>query len=871
MVKLEIIRSSSTREICPARRLSASIQLRWPGNIGAAMCLASVGVAPAVMAQDAINRIHARLTHCGATGIGASSAAVLSPGCGADTGISALSGHRDRVLVADAGGIGKLPQIEARASVESQAGTVKEIDAEEMERRGVKNMGDIVKEELLVSAPRVGSSGRASRSGVDRGGYTGYNIRGIEGNRIALDVDGVPLPRASGRPYAGRDGANTFGIGRDYIDPEVFRSVVINSGMSPEKLPSEGIGGGVSFRTKVPGDYLSAEKPYYGEYKVTGNTVDHSTSQALTLAGASGNVSSLLIWSRRVGHETDNMGAYTRPISYDTIGNGFGYIHYSPSWQEIRHLNSVSAPPETWQSEALLGRLEWKLHREHAFALTYDSLVRQSRIVDDSGYHEYPYEIWGSDQRGSTERKRFSLEYAWTPDGIVKALRAHVYRQRSNARDQLERKAQTFMTPSYTSRVLADSGLTTDVQGIALTGELRSGRHHLSFGVDGAQEETIRRLSAFFVDGASSEPLGNLPPPQGDTAIKRLGAYMNYELEFDVAGHRAAIIPGFRYDHWRYEFRRNDQWDIWQKTAAPFWFTADSLYDITGSAQRRRAFSPQLGMTFQVTPKLMSYIQYKRGERPPAVNEMSGTWGTGRNYLLIGNADLKNERSRMLEVGVKGTIANGVRMEVAVFRSQFDNFIDYIRFVESGFTFYVPENRDEVTLQGAELSFHFSPGMWTPSLRGWSVNVGAGMMRGTVRNKYANISDGTPQQDWAGAPPAKGLLKLAYDFPEQRAGMSLSMIAVKGKMPPKRVSYGISGYQREAMMRVPGYATFDLGGYWKLDSHAYVQWQISNLFNRKYWNYASARDLRDTQMDYRDIELRSEPGRSFFLTLGAKF
>ena len=38
------------------------------------------------------------------------------------------------------------------------------------------------------------------KSGFDRAGYSGYNIRGLESNRVGLDVDGIPLPDATGRP-----------------------------------------------------------------------------------------------------------------------------------------------------------------------------------------------------------------------------------------------------------------------------------------------------------------------------------------------------------------------------------------------------------------------------------------------------------------------------------------------------------------------------------------------------------------------------------------------------------------------------------------------------------------------------------------------
>lgn len=776
------------------------------------------------------------------------------------------------VAAADTSGTTSLPPVVANAAAEQAPGTVTVLSAESMSRRGVRNMGDIVREELLVSAPRVASSGRAGRSSFDRAGYTGYNIRGIEGSRIALNVDGVPLPNASGRPYASRDGANTFGIGRDYIDPELFSSVVINSGMSPEKLPSGGIGGSVSFRTKSPQDYLIGDKAHHVEYKATYNTVDESTSQALTLAGAYKDLSGLLVWSHREGRETANRGEYTQPINSSSFF-GYGYRDFMTG---SYRLNSVSSPPETWDSDALLAKLRLKINARHALGVTYDYLHRQSKVVDDTWLMDFPFDLFGTTQHGNTGRSRLSLEHAWTPDSafLPDSINTQLYTQHSNARDRT-----VNVINSIRGRQFIDSGLDTAVSGFNIAAEKRIGRHHLAFGVDAAREQTERMLNAKsylnYFRPVPIETINFLPPPQGNTTVNRIGGYVTDEISFDIGGHRAAIIPGLRYDHWVYDFSRNAQWDAWRRSRRGFVLNADESPALSGGRQRNRALSPQLGLTFDLKPDLMLYAQYKRGERPPGINESIGTWTTGFGYALVGNAKLKNERSTMYEVGIKGQLVPGVEIASAVFRSRYENFIDYVRYEEQlgqaiGIQ-YRPENRDTVIISGVEMSLKFNFGAWTPALRGWSARLGAGAVRSTVRNSDPLRSDQIAEQELSSAPPTKGMIRLAYDAPEELAGVALSMIAVKGKLPPQRTAFGVSGYQGAKMFRVPGYAVFDLSTYFKLGPHAYVQWQISNLLNKKHWNYSAARDLRRVDMDIRDIELRTEPGRSMLLSLGLKF
>lgn len=92
------------------------------------------------------------------------------------------------------------------------------------------------------SAPPGQRRLRQRQSGFDRGGYTGYNIRGMESNRVGIDVDGIAQPNATGRGYVGRAGLNTFGIGRDYIDPYMYGSVDIQSGATSTETANSAIG-----------------------------------------------------------------------------------------------------------------------------------------------------------------------------------------------------------------------------------------------------------------------------------------------------------------------------------------------------------------------------------------------------------------------------------------------------------------------------------------------------------------------------------------------------------------------------------------------------------------------------------------------------
>ena len=139
----------------------------------------------------------------------------------------------------------------AERSMGEIPGSFTVITADAFERQGVANLGDVVRYEPLVNAPKAATG---SGNIWDGSGYTGYNIRGIEGNRVSLELDGVPQPDAAPKPDGGT--LNSFGIGRDYTDIEMYRSVEIGSGTTSSSRGTPGLAGGVSFTTKSPSDFL---------------------------------------------------------------------------------------------------------------------------------------------------------------------------------------------------------------------------------------------------------------------------------------------------------------------------------------------------------------------------------------------------------------------------------------------------------------------------------------------------------------------------------------------------------------------------------------------------------------------------------------
>src|SRR6478735_924666 len=99
------------------------------------------------------------------------------------------------------------------------AGTTLHADAEDLLRTGSQDLSGFAKYDPTVSLPFDFSSGDGA-FGYGQSGYGSINIRGAEGNRIAIELDGIRQPPqyvSTSFDMGSGDGAG--GIGRDYFDP----------------------------------------------------------------------------------------------------------------------------------------------------------------------------------------------------------------------------------------------------------------------------------------------------------------------------------------------------------------------------------------------------------------------------------------------------------------------------------------------------------------------------------------------------------------------------------------------------------------------------------------------------------------------------
>ena len=684
--------------------------------------------------------------------------------------------------------------------------------ARELDKRGVIDMSQIARYEPLVSVPAALSGGGNIWDGA---GNTGFNIRGLEGNRVGLDLDGIALPDAAPRP----DGSslNSFGIGRDYFDPETFREVRINAGIAPAGAGSAGLGGAVAFVTKAPSDYVSAERPAYAEYKFGYNGASDVRMHALTGAAHSGSLQALAVLVRRDGEQQDSNG-------------------------------SVPPNPDDWHSDALLAKLAWRLAAGHKLGLTFDGFrAEHARTFNNKLGASYPE---GAVQDSATRRNRLSAEHEMAAGTWLLESRAYV----QDAKVEDHTAARYLLAGQRYARSI-DTGFFNKSKGIAARATRQSGADSLSFGgtlEDQQSRRPWREDRTVLATGAHQVTSKNR---MADMDTLKLSAFVQGEWTLAPG---VTLAPGLRAEYRRLEPKNLKDYVI----AVPD--AARELKDESDSY-----LTPNIGLTIALASGLEAFAKASRGYRMPTAAERTGTYdsfsytGAGNGYATLGNPKLEKESSGAFELGLRGHAARWLTVSSALFYNRYKNFIEYaaqpadpVNFPTITFGLFRPENIGSARSWGGEFSAQAELGKLAPALAGFSASLAAGASRGTAENKATG-----KRAALNSILPYKATAALAWDDPSKRGGASLTAFHMRGKQAMSDPTSAAS--QPAGYFAVPAATVLDLAAYWNIGKHAALTAGIYNLGDRKYWEYAAVRTMAagTTPAAQAEIERQARPGR----------
>lgn len=136
-----------------------------------------------------------------------------------------------------------------------------------------------------------------------RGASSGYSIRGMDKNRVAVLVDGINQAQhyALQGPVAGKNYAAGGAINE--IEYENVRSIEISKGANSSEHGSGALSGSVAFVTKTADDIIKDGKDWGVQTKTAYASKNNAWVNSVAAAGKAGSFSGLVIYTDRRGQE----------------------------------------------------------------------------------------------------------------------------------------------------------------------------------------------------------------------------------------------------------------------------------------------------------------------------------------------------------------------------------------------------------------------------------------------------------------------------------------------------------------------------------------------------------------------------------------
>ena len=722
---------------------------------------------------------------------------------------------------ADADTLDTIQVIETRKKSDNQ--NVTTLSSKQLQQQGAQSMEDAIR---YVPGVEMVDLGRA--------GFNGFNIRGLESDRVAITLDGLSFPQSMDpgtyQPY------EFFRSGRGSVDLEAVKSVEIIKGADAITAGSGALSGAVMFTTKDPADFLAPTgNDSFGavKYGYTGSSDENMGT--LTFANRTGRIESLLVYTRRAGHETESW--------YDTTRAQLGPDRRTPD-------------PVERESDNLLAKVNLLATDTQTVGVVYER-ARSTNDVDNWTRSDGVGSYYFRSAEDRSDRDRYGLKYTLTAaNALFDSLEATADHQKNYIQGQTNVRVANGTAATYGTRCSVaapcarqeDRWDTQKRDRVALdfdkhvdTGGLR---HDLVYGAAWQRARIDwNSVDSRWGNDGSLYTRDTDPSLWPDTRETDLTAYVRDRVR--LLDDRLSLTGGLRYDSYKYTPQTSASRD------------GDSGYEGgAGSVGTSKFSSPtwNLGADFKLTDSHSLWTQFGRGFRAPGVNDLYGSSSTTEVTRVAdgatvtvpdgqSNPDLEAERSLNIELGWRFQ-SDRLRLGVSVFRDKYSNFIDTAQFiadagtqysttvrgqttVTNGYTYTMPINRGEVVVKGVE-----AEGMWLLA-DDWLARVAYSYNEGTDND----------DQPLASIIPAKAVAGLTYTAPSRRWSVTANLTHQQRKDPS---DYGLSitnaSYGAEVLpvyaYKAREYTLLDVFGSYDIAPRIHLTAGVYNVFDKEYylWN-----------------------------------
>ena len=703
--------------------------------------------------------------------------------------------------------------------LEDLAVTVDVIRAPEIEIDQIQDIRDVARDLPNVSvrhAPsRFAVTGVANNTGRD--GNSGFNIRGLGGNRVLMMVDDVRIPHS----YV--FGGNAFG--RDSLSIDLVKRIELVRGPASALYGSDAMGGLVNFITYEPSDFLvdaaSAPRSFGGRVAAGWSGDNDGSSVSATIAGrATDTLEWMLTANASHAHALETQGTVDSP-----------------------DVNRTTANPQTDRNIAVLGKLVFRPDASQKHAVTYEHVGRKSDVNLLSSRAPLPLTgtpaaIAGAilDESASNDLSRdrltwdgrWRLNTAWADQVQTQLGYQHASSLQTGASDRNTLpdrvREATYTESTWQGRVQADKLL-------SLTPAW--GKQRITYGFDYLSSKITNLFDGVNPLPPEVFPLKRFP----DTRESSAALYAQAEW----FNEQWTVVPGLRLDQFAVDVLTQDGF------YPPAKLPARSLSD--------SAWSPKLGVIYRANEAWSLFGNYAHGFRAPNANQVNGYYeNMAEQVVIVPNPELKPETSNTLEFGVRGRLER-LTLDVAVFAGRYDDLIvDNVLIAGTGVSgdpkLFQTVNTDRARIQGFEFKGSYDWGRVADGRLSMPFAYG--------RAKGSNLTTGKPLNS---VDPAKAVLGLNYDTAAWTLRLDLRHIAAK---KAEDIDSGGLVKPPNTQITVPAATVVDLYSQWRVRKNLRLNVGITNLTDARYWMWS---DVQGLAASTTVADAYTQPGRNLSVSM----
>ena len=725
-----------------------------------------------------------------------------------------------------------------------------------------------------------------------RSGSNGFTIRGVDKDRVAINVDGLAQAESrSSEAFQELFGAyGNFNANRNTSEPENFSEVTLTKGADSLKSGSGALGGAVNYKTKSASDYVSEEKPYH--LGIKGGYIGRNSQKfsSITAAGTWLGLDALMVYTRRFGKETKNNSDAADTKITDSDKQSWSPNAGSTNYGS-RGVARSKPDPQDWVNKSTLFKLGYNFNDKNRIGWIYEDSRTDRTTTELSN-------MWAANWKGEalgdtrsrqdiSYRKRIGFEYKNQLDkGPWDNLNLRYDRQ------TIDMSTWTWDLPTD----YAQNGINSDVYHMFRNIRQKTIQYGadaekqidfsksvwaMQYGLGGSQNDNGNRDHSYWVrlydpkyQTSNNQELTMLV----ESSSKNRFAYWNNTFQFgDSSQYR--LNAGVRYDNSSSKAKDNPNYTPAIRGQIPY----------LGSERKHSGFSYGLGLDWKFTPHLNLLAKYSTGFRAPTSDE---TWllFPHPDFYLKANPNLKAETAKNFELGLAGSGKAG-NFKLSGFQTRYRNFIELTYMGVSSDNpnspNYAPisdgtalvsspvwqnQNRSSAWVKGLEFN-----GTWNLDSIGLPQGTHAGVNVSYIKGKAKQTNEQeTPINALS---PWSAVYNLGYDAPSKRWGINAYLTHTAAKKPSDTVhSSDDLNNPWPFAKHSKAYTLFDLTGYVNLGKYFTLRAGAYNIGNKKYYTWESLRSIREfgtvNRVDnktHAGIERFTSPGRSYNFTLEAKF